>query len=663
MPKSKRWEITLLFGLVLWVFIVLGGYYYYHKPINAVMLAAPALGLLDIFIIILFAGLAGGIGRRLLQAGEIPVLERSALQFALGLGMIGFAWLAAGLLSLYRYPLAVLVLLAGVILLRRDVLGWFSGYGAMKYAWQHAARLEKLLAAATAILLLYQLFVALAPPVKWDALTYHLQLPRLYINEGRFFFTPDNPYWGHPQLVEMLYTFAMSTHRAETAALLGWSAGVIFLAGLYGFTNTQLSRLRGAPVSGTAGWIAVTGVVAGATFRYLLGWSYADLFSALFGLAALAAFFECIAWRSAGWFLWAAVFCGLALGTKWTAGVLVLGIFGAALLYRRQAGISFKTVLAGGGIVLLMVLPWLGKNLLFTGSPLYPYFFGTAYYDATRTAAFNQAPAAVDGWMHILAPFTITWAGLDTMAGFSTDIGPLLLLFAVPGLVVYRGDLRTRTAAILLAICLAAIAIGGLRYEYLLQTRLYYAALPAFAAACGWGWDWLQSQVLQQVRLRRIFSAVILLVIALVFWQESYDTARLAPAGVFLGTQSRQQYLENTIGYTIIAMQKLETLPQDARILMLWEPRGLYAPLNARPDLWIDRWQTDRRAYGSAEAVLQHWKNEGYTHLLVLQKGLELIQPSEGQAPSENWLAFQDLPGLLPPPDPVGDLYLLYTLP
>lgn len=165
------------------------------------------------------------------------------------------------------------------------------------------------------------------------------------------------------------------------------------------------------------------------------------------------------------------------------------------------------------------------------------------------------------------------------------------------------------------------------------------------------------------MRLRRIFTAVVALVMFFVLWQDSYLVSRLSPLSVVIGTRTRQEYLENTIGYTPRAMQALEDLPEDSRILMLWEPRGLYAPLNAQADLWIDRWRTDRRELGKPEKILRRWKDEGFTHLLVYTPGVDLIAPQPGEQPGMNWLVLQETLAQLPEPTPIGDTYLLYPLP
>jgi hypothetical protein len=334
------------------------------------------------------------------------------------------------------------------------------------------------------------------------------------------------------------------------------------------------------------------------------------------------------------------------------------------LANRRSAAPNLRDALTAAGIVFLAVSPWLARNLMVTGSPLYPYFFGTQWFDAARLASANPPNENIQWWLHLLLPFSSTWAGIDSAPGFSADLGPLLLLFALPGLLVYWRHAQTKFMAVLLGVTALGLGVASLRQEHLMQTRLYFAALPALAIPCGWGWHWLQRQVLEGVRMRRIFGAAAALVIVLALWQDSFALARMSPLAVTFGAQTRQQYLENNLGVTAAAMQELEKLPPDARTLFLWEPRGLYAPLNTQADLWIDRWRTDRRELNSAEQILQRWKSLGFTHLLVYQQGVELYRPQPGQSASADWTVLEDLVDLLPPPQSVtGKTYSLYPLP
>jgi hypothetical protein len=145
-------------------------------------------------------------------------------------------------------------------------------------------------------------------------------------------------------------------------------------------------------------------------------------------------------------------------------------------------------------------------------------------------------------------------------------------------------------------------------------------------------------------------------------WQETYWMSAYEPLQVSLGTKSREAYLEDTLGYYQTTMVMLNELPQGSKVLMLWEPRGLYAPDHALPDIWVDRWVTDLREKESAQAVLSGWRAQGYTHLLVFERGFMFILPQPDGPPSAQWTEFEALQALLPEPVDLGGTYMFYPL-
>jgi hypothetical protein len=95
---------------------------------------------------------------------------------------------------------------------------------------------------------------------------------------------------------------------------------------------------------------------------------------------------------------------------------------------------------------------------------------------------------------------------------------------------------------------------------------------------------------------------------------------------------------------------------------MLWEPRGLYAPLFAKPDPWIDNWRMALWTEISPQAILNAWKVHGYTHMLLYNSGAEFIRSSSTQISASDWQVFDNLLASLPQPVSFGGIYSLYRL-
>ncbi|GAG59357.1 unnamed protein product, partial [marine sediment metagenome] len=191
---------------------------------------------------------------------------------------------------------------------------------------------------------------------------YHLELPQLYLSAGRFEFISWNPFWGQPPLGEMLYTLGIALNSLETAAVIGWIVQVVLLLGLLGMI-TKITDVSSA-------WIGVAALMAGYTFRWMMSAAYVDGLAALFGFAALLCIVTWFNERAYYWLIWLAIFAGLALWGKLTAGVLLISLILVILTEERWRSINAWKIAAG--VVLLAALvffPWLLITTANTGNP------------------------------------------------------------------------------------------------------------------------------------------------------------------------------------------------------------------------------------------------------------------------------------------------------
>jgi hypothetical protein len=658
---NKRFAFLLLF--LAWALAILGGYYYFHKPLTVNEAAAPLQTVFHLATASLLVAFTGGLGRKLIRAEGLSGLARMATEAATGIGVTALAWLLLGLVGGYQPWLAWVLLAVGLLLLRRPIWAWLGEGRELLDLWRSAGTFERLLLVAAVVLALNHLWIALAPPIKYDALTYHLQLPRLYLAAGRLTFEPAIPYWGHPQVAEMLYTWAMSLGGLPAAGAFGWWVGILLVGGAAGLARWLYPGDETHKNSTAV--LAAAALLAAPTVRDMLGWSYNDLFSGLFGLAAFACFY---AWQSSGrrsWLAWVGLLVGFAVGTKFTAGILALTLYPVLLFLPGRQRPALRDWLVSGLLSLLAFSPWAIKNLVATGSPLFPYFFPTAGYSAMRLEMAHTLPESI-GWFNtLLTPIWLTWQGIDSAPGPGSDIGILLLLFALPALLLFWRSPRTRPLLFAFVLTWLTVAVGGARIDHLRQTRLYFVVLlPVLGIAAGWGWAALKPVTVQGVRLARIAGALIVLVLTLTLWQDTLNTARSTAPQVLLGVESTDQYLDRHTGAYIDAMRRLDELPPESRVLMLWEARGLYAPLNATADPWIDRWRVDLRETGSAEGVLARWKAQGYTQIILFNTGLAFVREDDPILSQQEWAELDRLLDSLPDRlDFPGGFYSLYRIP
>jgi len=381
------------------------------------------------------------------------------------------------------------------------------------------------------------------------------------------------------------------------------------------------------------------------------------------GLGVLASLLK---WHQTGqptYLGYAGVFVGLAASTKYTAAIIAVALYVGVWLVRSIRKPTVRLWFASGVISLLVFAPWALKNLDCTGNPLFPYAISTPTYDAQRLADANLPSADYQVLPQIILPVYLTWTGVDSAPGPSTDLGPLLVLFAVPALVKQRRSPVVQFLGFSLLVGWLAMSFGGARFGHLNQPRLFFVLLPALAALAGWGWAELEGITAAGVRLNRLTAALAVLILGLVLLQ---DTSHLLVSGAVqtvVGLESRQKYLEDNTGVYITAMDRLSALPQESKVRMLWEARGLYAPPNTIPDPWIDGWRSSIHQYKTPQAVLDDWRGQGITHILVYTAGMDYMRENDAAMTPDDWKAWDQLLTRLPAPiQAAGEFYLLYEI-
>jgi 4-amino-4-deoxy-L-arabinose transferase-like glycosyltransferase len=206
-------------------------------------------------------------------------------------------------------------------------------------------------------------------PNGYDVVEYHLQVPREWYELGRIAPLTHNVFSYFPMNVEMHYLLAMQLHGGP------WQA--MFLAQLMHVTMMGLCVVAAYGVARALGESRVLAMMA-ALLVGAVPWSsllapvaYVEGGLMLFGTLALGWFL--IACRSPEVVrpsLLAGAFAGFACGAKLTAVPMLVialplaGIFLGRSLLRVAPGFLLAAVLT--------LSPWLIRNLVWTGNPLFP---------------------------------------------------------------------------------------------------------------------------------------------------------------------------------------------------------------------------------------------------------------------------------------------------
>jgi hypothetical protein len=614
---------------LIWFGAILVVYYVVQKPGLLYTLA----GLLDtlwtllVLAIILFN--AYGLGKNVLQLRRFEYdVSNGRLLFSLGIGLgaLGFlslffsaVHLARGnILTIFQIALASYFLLRNVqrdlhedlVLLRSSLNMSLSQYGLFTKS-------------ALILLVIFAFLLTLAPPFEaFDALSYHLAQPLKILQDGGLRVIDIPPFW-YPNITENVYLWAlgMGSERAAQMIHLSWALLAIIL--LWDWAT----KTWGIEI----GRKSLLLVASLASLPLLSSWAYADMALVYYSIAAILAVSMYRRQKKSHWLYLAAVMAGLSMTVKYTSFVVPL-VCGIIILFDRLSWQSVKEAVRFGCIALLVALPWYIRNLIFMHNPFYPLFFNGLYWDAFRSKWYANTGTGI-GWRPLeilMIPLRMT-LGYHDIAPADSRIGPLFLLLLPATVWILVRDLRKksseveslRTIAIFVGISFAAWAYGVINSAILWQVRFFYPALLMFAIPSALGWDSLTAFDSSRLRLSRILETIVVVVIALTVIDTGIFVLQRNPLPYAFGSQSRLQYMER-VNPTYAALYQLMTrLPEDAQVFNLFEPRTYALPRTVQPDIALDNFAHDVYLYQTPNAIIQHWKADHYTHVLLNEKGLD----------------------------------------
>lgn len=297
------------------------------------------------------------------------------------------------------------------------------------------------------------------PEIGFDAVWYHLTLPKLYLLYHAVFHIPGGVlyYSDMPRLTEMLYTAGMAFGSDFFARGIHFVFGILTCSLLY-----KAARKFFRP-----SWAIILPVIFYSNL--VVGWEsisgYIDLSRTFFTTLALFGFLEWTEKKEQKWFVFSAISLGLTISTKLLA-LPDLGIYTVLLLFFEKNKLSlhlrFKRVFSFILIALVFCLPWFAFSYVHTGNPIYPML--SPIY-------------GVPGYFQVLNPLFFLKSFWETFAMSSDPINPLFLAI-LPFIIMYWKKLWKEIPLIVI------FAIGGfLAWYFTPQTgggRYILPYIPGF---------------------------------------------------------------------------------------------------------------------------------------------------------------------------------------
>lgn len=640
-----RPKIIIITAFIIWLGLVAFNYYKYHLSLYQTL-----AGLMEILSVFSFLGLIlvtaflGGHTFLNLFKIDIKGLEKFLFSIGLGFGVLIYSTFFLGASGLL-YTQAIFGVMFAIILLslkdlkrlipskqKKKPLPTKGKNYSLKVTPPAAVAppaLDTSLIVILGLTILGVLISTLTPNVSWDCAVYHLNVPKIYLQEHRFIPIPHIVASNMPFNIEMLYTIALSIKNPVIAKLIHFTFGILTLFCIYSFCKRYFSPQVGL-------WSAVIFYLNPVTL-FVANISYIDLAVTFYFFLAWYGFFL---WSDTAnqdsnkgrWLILMAIFCGIMMGAKYTAvfGTFVLGIGILIKLYFLERANFLKIskkILLFVGISSIFVVPWFIKNYLFTGNPIYPAaynLFGGLNWDKELADQFAKWQLNTKGGKEILSYLLLPWQ--MTVHGnyglvFDGILSPLYLIF-IPFLIFLKE--KNKVIIYLLCYSLSFFILWALSIQIL---RYLLPILPMWSIIVSFIIDGLS----RQGKIHRIViwtpTLLILLSIQLPHLFQ-YSTEVLTAAGL----ETKDSYLSRTFQPYKVFKYINEKLDKKAKLLFLWENRGFYCEREYLADSFFQASHILKmiRKCGSADALLEELKKRGITHILINKQLVALFYTQKG---------------------------------
>ena len=495
---------------------------------------------------------------------------------------------------------------------------------------------------------------AMAPPMEFDELEYHLGTLADFIRAGRIVGTPHNVYSNFPQLTEMLYLLALVSRSDIAAKLLHLIFGLLAALGIYAVGRQVRSPRVGLT---SAALIYCTPFVLDLSQTARI-----DLATTFFTVLAVGTF---LAWCEVerphlDVFLWlSALFAGEALATKWTAIAVVLLPLVGLLLVTRTANDQEprRALLARAARYLLIatvpVLPWGLKNALLTGNPVYPFLsqvFPSPHWTPSQALIFAKAHAPTFGDIHTPAFIWSTLVDLGRRAVHYSLIEPLAVpffLLLMPLLLLCRPlppPIRRATS-----LCLVAY-VGWYVLTYR-PWRFLFPMFPLAAVLAAFALDNAARELWQRRLLHAVVGLLLLFSLATIALNITADveiSSRQPPTYSVINYSLGQMSTEDFVAHMgsgafepIVWMN--HHLPATAAVLYLGETRAYYAQHRV---FWSTAFDQDLLATRTKEATAPDsfpadLRAHGISHIYMNWSELLRLQLNYGYLRDLKWPVIQ----------------------
>ena len=440
------------------------------------------------------------------------------LILAILIGLYSYSILLLGLCHLLKFGPVFIDSIAWSFvffwIVRRQIRNYF-----IRIRFIDLSRTEKGIVALLCLLIGVNVVGALGPELAFDALWYHLTIPKIFIQQNSIYFIKDTLFYYSlmPKLTEMLYVTSLILSNEITAKIIHLIFGLLTCIVLFRLSRQYLSKVLS--------YVVVLLFYSNLVVMWLSITAFTDLSRSFYETYALFYFLYYLKDGKYKPLLLSAVLLGFAICAK----VLAIGtipIFILFIFFVKRISLQRKVKQATLFLFVSMLvpLPWFLISIFYTKNPIYPLF-----------------------------------SGLE-LRNFSVDLlSPITFIKTFLGMFLYSPDPISPIYIIILPIAVMGVAMLFKKHRFLVIYSIYTYVLwyttsqsggARFLTAYLPAYSLLAILVLLAQKNKTIMRIAVLSVILIAMTNLLYRVAANAKyIPVILGIQSKQSFLMNNLNF------------------------------------------------------------------------------------------------------------------
>ena len=449
------------------------------------------------------------------------------------------------------------------------------------------------------------LLMNIVPPVSRDALTHHLAIPKLYLKNGGIYEIPHLIFSYYPMNLDLLYLVALHFKTDILPKFIHFFFALATTWMIFYYLKRRINATYA--LLGSLFFLSIPVIVYQSTVVYV------DLGLVCFLFAALIFLFKWIEeYFQIRLLIFSAVFCGFALGTKYNGlvGLFLLGVFVPFVYTRyhskdpfhRRKAIGFFLVYVF--IALILFSPWMVRNGLWTGNPVYPLYNTLFNPDDQKFEITGDEDSGIvpkmshflirkqlykeSGWEIALIPLRVFFQGEDDNPKyFDGRANPFLLLLPMFAFWGIRSDSRQIQTEKYLMIGFSALFLLFACAQTVIRIRYFAPIFPPLVILAMYGLNQIDQYLsLQKQKISLPIHNIVLCGIVLIMlgWNAEYIQRRfkyVQPLGYLTGQISRDEYIQKYRPEYASMQYANRNLTDQDRILGIYlGNRGYYSDIN-----------------------------------------------------------------------------------